>query len=347
MGCLLLDWYHVHERGLLLVGIIMVKKLRNKGTRRPARPAKTTSVYKMKVTGATRPPNPPQRHDTLSRQVCSLVDPFCQAAFGAKFPDLSTVRSMPYAYRYSTALTTDVNGNACIMIVPAWNNNIAVSAIPVTFPATFSNFTALTPSLTPDQYRIVSMGCILRSTAAPLSASGMVRVRGLATQNGASLTSIDPFTYNVDFSNDTSLYNTKETAVFFRRTSIQAQEFTRPSTTNAVSGPVTNYVGNGWGPVNISVIGGPVSSACLTIEVTIHYELTFADNDSMQLAATPAALDNTIVASAASRLQTVASSVFTEGLNYAASVVERGAKKAVMAAIGARFGSPQLALMVD
>lgn len=323
---------------------------KRKGTGSSARRAvKTTTVSKQKATRPARASRIPQQPkvdpSALTRQVCSLVDPFCSAAYGAKFPDISSVRTLGYSHHTSFSITTDAGGNFGGYVLPGWNSLWCPGNNPVLFPQTYAIMLGTgAPTLVPNGYRIVSMGFILRNTATPLTSSGLVRVRGLSALSGASIGTFDVGSYNVDFSDDTALQNTTETAVFLRRTSAAAGDFNRPSTTSVAGANISTWVSPGWGPVSVAVIGGPVSSACLSLELVVNYEVTFDDNDSLQLACTPAAPDNDIVTSAASRVQASVVSVVTAGLQTAANMIERKAKSALMNAIAARL-NPGLLLL--
>jgi len=313
------------------------------------RAAKTTTVTKQKTTRTVRSSQRPRQQNVdpsaLTRQVCSLVDPFCQAALGAKFPDISSVRSMPYQHRTSFSVTTDAGGNFGGFILPGWNSVWCPGNNPLLFPQTFGVMvSAGAPNLTPNSYRIISMGFIARNTATPLSSSGLVRIRGFSTLNGGALGTVDVGTYSCDFSNDTPLQDTHETAVFLRRTHATAADFTRPTVTSVAGANISTWVSPGWGPVCVAVIGGPVSSTCLNLELIINYELIFDDNDSLQLACTPAAPDNGVVSAAASHVQSTVVSVITSGLAAAATIIERKAKSALMGAIAARLNPGMLML---
>jgi hypothetical protein len=188
------------------------------------------------------------------------------------------------------------------------------------------------------------MGFIVRNTATPLTSSGLVRIRGFSTLTGGTLGTIDTGTWLSDFSDDTPLQDTHGTVCFLRRTSAVSGEFVLPNTTSVAGANISTWASPGWGPVMVSVIGGPVSSTCLYLELMINYELTFNDNDSMQLACTPAAPDNNVVTAAASIVQSSVASVVVAGVQAAANAVERRAKSALMNAITARLNPGMLLL---
>jgi hypothetical protein len=262
----------------------------------------------------------------LVERVCSLTDPFCKEAWNSKLPDHSNTRSMAYQLKYRTSVATDAAGNGAnlFLLGALYSNYVAtgITAGVVSFTSSVGN-SGLT--ISPETYRIVSAGIRVRSTASPLSSSGMVRIRGFPSQTGTLLTSIDSATFNCNFSEDIPLQDCKDVCVLFQRTNYpRAEEFTLPAATQVGTG-VLQWVAPGWGPVLISLIGGPVSSTPVDLEVIINYELTFDDTSNLQLAATAPAKDTPGLNTLANSVSEEVGNVVRQGASYLAREVARAA----------------------
>lgn len=273
---------------------------------------------------APRPSVPP----SIIHQVCGLTDPFCSHAIGAKLPDNSGIRSLTYPLHFRTQLSTNASGVGAFLFVPSY------SRVPWLTGTMTGNVGAFGPFISGNRlagvqmYRIVTAGIKARRISAPLESSGMLHVRGFATKVGSPLASIDITSYNCDFYHDQALQDSKDVAVLFRQLDSTATLFSSPDATTPTT-TLSDWVSPGWGVFTIGVSGAPASKAVLDIEVFINMEVTFADDESTALLATPPPKSNPVVTDSLNYITSQARSVFANGASQASSYVAREASRVV------------------
>lgn len=268
----------------------------------------------------------PKFHPKHVEDVCALVDPFCTAALGAKYPDNSPTRTLPYSYHASATYASGADGALALL----WHPSYAFQPITPSFTrvgsavSVWSNFTAFTPIASVSRYRIVSSGFIVRNILAPLNSSGMLHLRSYALPDGGTYGAVDCLTYNVSSSKDIALQETKEIAAITQHSARLPQ-----LTTNVVEDVAAiNWADNGFTPLTIYVDGAPASTNCINIEIFINYELIFDDSAGLQQLATPPPPPNVPVVSATSIVTSEVKTVFHDTVRTAARFV---ASKAAMA----------------
>lgn len=121
--------------------LAQAKKPRQRAQRRaPAQPrlaVETTPTRYHSISGElTTAANAARVHS-----LCGLIDPFCSHAIGAKYPDLSSNKSLPFTYKTLDTVTTNAGGDVSFIVLPV------VTADPLLFgtntgslfgPGTFS-----------------------------------------------------------------------------------------------------------------------------------------------------------------------------------------------------------------
>jgi hypothetical protein len=272
-------------------------------------------------------------------QVCGLTDPFCPAAQVAKMPDNAGIRSLVFPFHTRGVLTSDIAGFGAILFASGYDYRSAPGTVSVSggdIISAYSAFDAASISFTGvSGYRLVSAGLVIRNITAPLNASGTVHIRGFAPQLGAALTSVSLLKYNCDFSYDVALQDCKDLCVMLKKTDPRANLFFDPAQVNPTA-DVTDWVSNGWGPLQIGVTGVPASTTVLDYEVFYNFELTFGDGSTNQLLATPSPKANPVIKEAAEWVSSEAKQVFRGGMK----AVSRWAISAAAAALGRKMGLP-------
>lgn len=268
------------------------------------------------------------------RSVCALVDPFCDHAIGAKYPDQSSAKTLPYRMHYTVTIGTGPGGNAGWLFTPSWLFG-AAEGVPT---GTVMAYTTINNNnisgLFPNGFRIVSAGLRLRNLAAPLNASGYVSIRGYAAQLGVSLASVDAANYNSDFYQDIPLQsinlNGYTDVIFNRIDEIDSRQFNNPATMQATN-TISSWISSGFGAVQIAIVGGPVNNpSCLSVEYVQHMELIFNDSDAMSVATTPPAKPNSQLTQVANYVSTQAGNVFHEIGKDVAKVTQFLARQAIV-----------------
>jgi hypothetical protein len=247
----------------------------------------------------------------VHEMVCAVTDPFCPAALGSKWPDGNNNRTLSVPAHGRAVLSCDVNGNACILILPGYTYQYATATVAGSTPtyAVLGSFAAVVTGA--QQYRIVSWGVRMRSLATPMTASGMVRIRVANILSGQNIVAnpIDTVGYNVEDSWDQSLASTDDVTYVGRRTSELSpfNDVTMANFNNTVSGwfmiPGTGpAVLSPYLPVQISVTGGPASTSALDLEFYFHYEVTFNATSQLEQLLTKPIPANTGITDMAARV---------------------------------------------
>jgi hypothetical protein len=276
----------------------------------------------------------------LVQQVCSLTDPFCDHAIGARYFDSVGSKSLAYPQRYMFNMSTTVGGNASTLILPNyWNQwyNAATTLGGVPMTATYTSGVPAAPVITTvANYRIVSYGLRIKNIVAPLSSSGMVSIRGFSSQVGASYASLQPLSFNADFVANIPLQDCKDVAIIGKRANNTSAFYANPSTTWNPTNTPSQWVGPGWGAINIYVDGAPASTAVLAVELVVNFEIVIDDSDATAQIMTPPPPSNSVVDKATAVVTSTVKSVFVKGVEAATGYV----KTAAIGAIGAYFGVP-------
>lgn len=284
----------------------------------------------------------------LIKDVCSITDPFCYAAKNAKYPDGGVGLTVPYSQHTRLSLgPANAAGNVGILILPNAPCWYGVDST-VTTPGTcaFSTMSAMGPFPgTASGYRINSWGIRLRSTAPPLTASGLVRIRGLPNLVGTNLAAVHMSTYAAAFTEDIPLRKVDDTCIIGHRVGKEYTMFLNPGETMS-SAQVTSWNTPGWGAISIYVDGGPVSTTSLDIEFITNFELLFDDGDSTQYFATDSKQQNVVVQQAQSYAARAVGNVISGGIKVVEKLVYNKAKQYLMTALGGPAGGA-LALTVD
>jgi len=282
----------------------------------------------------------------MVESVCSRTDPFCDAAFGSKWPDESNARSISLPARAKLQIGTDGSGYGSMLFLPGltqfYANPSAIVAGVVTFALAMNGISPL--GTTPNNYRIVSYGLKVRGVGAPLNATGMLRIRGFGQTTGVDMGAIDMRTYNSDYQYDVPMHDVGEVLVVGKQINATAGFFTTPVLTNP-STSVTTWVSPGWGGVMISIDGGQASqTTLLDIELICHYEFIFPDSDSLQQLAVPTPPFNPTLSAAIAEVKSALVPVAQKGTMEFAKYVGRKALSALGGLLtGAATKSPALA----
>lgn len=221
---------------------------------------------------AQRKPRAPAANQAAVRRlicdkICSVCDPTCPSACGAKMMGQDSSRTFSFTHKSILTLTSDANGHGARWFTPGINDYTSVhSSITAGGVVTFAAATDLPEATsliaTAHSYRVVSAAIRVFSIAAPTASSGRVQVvqtqTGEAVPVGYDITSLLYEEVDTD-----SLYAFDKTYVF-RREGAEASAFHAAS--SATGHP-------GWNGIVISVDGVPASTAVLQFEVTYHFEL--------------------------------------------------------------------------
>lgn len=272
--------------------------------------------------------------------VCSINDPFCNAAIGARYMDLGKVRSLPFSDHTRTTVSTLASGNAAIAFVPGINNLpfVGASAIAANVPTWAANLTSNVPFVNIADYRIISCGLIIRNIVAPLSASGSVRVRVFSSEGAYNIqqAGFNLTTYNCEEYLDIPLQDCKEVTVSLKRVDVTAKNFRNVNTAGLPGGLFTTYDPPGFQVATIYVDGAPASTAAIDVEFFVNYEIVFLASSGMQQVAIPGVKMNPYVSSAMDVVSSEVKAIAKQGVAFVATNVKRYAYNALSTALASR-----------
>lgn len=305
--------------------------MRNNAKKRPARKAKATTQTKPKARPRPGRAKVPKAHvDT----VIGIINPFSEQARGIKYPDESSTKTLPFQRHERLTLTTSNLGTCGAVALPnyaytfmiegstAANGNISLPEL----------VTLYTSRISCDSYRIVSWGIKVSNICAPLAASGMVSIRGWSATAGTALGVTSGTGYNSTFSEDIPLQDCKEVMIIGQVSDITSTTFVpqnedMAANQSASASPLA-WTRNGFNALSVALVGGPVSTPCVLIELIVNYELMFFDHDGVGILATRAPEYHQHVEGAHKHLKSKMKNVFKKG-------AEHLAKHAAEAAVGA------------
>lgn len=231
--------------------------------------------------------------EQLVRQVCSITDPWCHSAKGARWPDESQQPSLAFQMRSMISLSTAADGTGCIAFIPGYTYqySIATSFSGVAFtmgPLVSFNAT----SLNPQRARLISVGFKIHNILPPLTTSGMLYIRQFAISGGA-LTALHAFSFRGTNVSQIALKDVHGQAFTLREFSDGAHWFHVPFNITPDSS-IYNYNSPGWNIISFALEGAPATSTPLEIEVVYNWELIFDDGDANSLMMTTPPPPNTV-----------------------------------------------------
>jgi len=267
-----------------------------------------------------------------------LLDPFCSSASGAKYPDDSSAKTLPYKIHFERVVTSTATGEAAFLVFPQVDSSPIVT--PSLIVGDICTYAGTPPAEVPlptgaTSFRIVSVGIKLKSIAPFLTASGMVNYRSFAALNGSTLGTVDGNTYLCSQSKNVALVDLKDECCILEHTSQRPAEFYTPAVQNP-TGLVPDMISSGYAPLSVFASGLPVSTPVIHVEYVMHVEYLFDDTAALALAATPPPPSNALVTQAAAKISSLGESVFHHSVEAFGQWIERKA----LTAVGSLLGSP-------
>lgn len=231
----------------------------------------------------------------LAHKVCSISNPFCPEAMGAKLPDQNATPSATYQDRSVRGVVTDANGYAAYYITPnsieQWLPYTTIASAEVTVWGTYlaSNFYTLIGNVC-KQYRIVSWGFRYVTTCAYTDATGFINAAEII---GSPVTGNNYVIANMQSGISNHLYPMRDCEIRFvgRPNGDEAMEYIAYNSTSKT--PFTGAV--------LAIAGGPLSKTVGFVEIFVNYEWTIAMS-GYTMFATPAAKYDSLAISTRAKL---------------------------------------------
>lgn len=238
---------------------------------------------------------------SVVKAVCSITDPFCTAAVGSKYPDSGSSRTLAMQARGFTLLTTDSSGRAAAVFTPTPANGYGKAATfsgatnTVATWGSMNDYAGPTSIGTSFNWRVVSLGVRATSILPATSNSGSVGVINIPAGDVLPSVAID-LDSMAYASNLRVPCNDPAGITAVARNDGVASKLYRDE---GVTSSSTTFYSLGNEVLVVYVVGGPATTAAVNIQYVVNYELTFDLSSVMNRVATPAALENTLVQTAA------------------------------------------------
>jgi len=315
-------------------------KSKAKKNSKPTKSAAQTNAPTRR-TGGKKPSQQIAVPEHLTELVCGVTDPFCPHAYSAKVFDMARVRTISAPYVYRNTYSSDANGALSLLTVPNFNNDFLMVGTIAANNALYTNGISRSGAPYVTQYRIVTMGMILTAPQAPLNRAGTVHLRLFNAANGAQFDICSITTYNCDVFRDVPLSELgKGLPIIFPRSDLISNSFVPNENWNSGAN-ITAWTSPGWPLVQIAVSGATASTACLSVQLFVHFECVYPDNSTNQQLATFSPPAHPALVSATTYVQ---SQIEAFAHNSVESVA-RGVKSAARSALSeALRQSPRLAL---
>jgi hypothetical protein len=294
-------------------------------------PSKTKSTRSFAKPRATASPDV----ERMAHETCGLVDPFCEHAVGAKYPDDSSARTLPYTVRYMQTYNSFADGTLGVFITPNTEyDSIGASIAPSSAPymkQPVALATAPVPTFAgADRFRIVSVGVRVTSIAPSLTASGMLHFRSHAVENGNALcthlgSEVNGTSFAASKAADIALDDCKGYCFILEHSAKNPQLFYSPAqvTTNGIIDMFGGFAG--FYPGTIYGNGLPANTPCIQVEFIMHLEYIFDASDALNLAATPGPRFNPVVRDAATTLTSLGNHIFSTSAEKIGAYIEKKA----------------------
>lgn len=291
-----------------------------KGTSRPPAKSKSTSKPRAPKLQLVRQP-------ALVPNVCALTDPFCEHAYGAKYPDDSSVRSLTQTVHQLYNVVSNPSGLAATFFTPSYGAAIGhPTCTPGIVPEYVVNSSVSNPyALTGvKEYRITSWGVRLKAIGAPLYRSGVVHIR-FYRESSWLATDIQGTKYNGEQSLDIPVADCLDVQLIGQHSAAPPANFYLKDNV----GTLTQWDSPGYNCIGVYIDGVRADETILQVEVIAHYELLFGEGTSLGPLGTPPPPANPLVTQAASLVSSTASNIFTAGARQVAKSLEQAAINAL------------------
>lgn len=217
----------------------------------------------------------------LVMQACSVSNPFCPEAVGARWPDNSMTKSAAFTYRNSMLLTTNAAGLLSSAYMASSAPAVATATVAGTtasYGGNWAVFSGIAGSASTTRFRVTSIGYKISCTSPRLSTQGRLRLRIFSPLETSTLVSFEINTQYVDSVYDVPLARLIDKDVYVTPAPLgDIARIFRDSAEYIVTDPVASAPNPGWQILVVSVDGMTANTACVSVEVFAHYEYVYGD----------------------------------------------------------------------
>jgi hypothetical protein len=303
------------------------KKSKSKGASRPRR--RKTNGNKGK-----------QVPEHLVHKVCSLTDPFCGAARGAKIHDGTNLRTLSVQCTGFVSAVTGAGSGvqaiafsadpSCGYQVAATNTGDIINTWAAGIP--YQGWSSIP---TTANWRLVSAGATVTPSMSMMNNQGTIGI--LAIPSSGTTVAIN----NVDLNSLSYETNIRTPAADVRGlTGLVKSDHVNSDIFRVQSAGSAGVVpSNGNDILVVYITGGPLSTGVFTIKYVFNYEVTFPSATFFNQIATPAAKSDIGLQAAANDVRGEITQVVKGGVQQVETMVSRLAHNALVD-IGGFFGGP-------
>jgi hypothetical protein len=286
-------------------------------------------------------------HSPFVEKLCSLTDPFCDAAVGSKLPDSNTTRTLSLTCTGFVTITSNAAGTAAI----AFSNDPAVGyQTSATYTSNvvntwttgtaYSGFSGIPNTAI---WRLVSGGINITPVMSVTTNSGSLGILAVPPYTStvqAAAVDLDSLSYLGNVRNPSSSPAGVTGVVDSDGTT--SAEFRGQGTVTS-----TQLNSSGSSVLVAYIVGGPASAASYTVRYTYHYELAFPFTTVFNNLSTPAAPKDEKVMDGVSKVKSVTNQIvaggvreFERSVQQAASNFGKNIFRFGAYALGAYLGGP-------
>jgi hypothetical protein len=212
---------------------------------------------------------------TIHESVCAITDPFCPRAKNAKWPDGMGGSTLTMQVRNHDVIATGAAGAGMRFYgasLPFSKGTAAYSGGVYTMSSAYVDTTSGSSFATyASAYRVVTWGIIIRNLPPALTACGYVIITRLSGMPAL----------NTSFNEGLVTGGLVETHPLYAGAEIHV--IGKPSGTGARAMQLENIATTqnlGWDIIKVEIVGGPVSTNCVDIEVVYNVEFVLAEGST-------------------------------------------------------------------
>jgi len=275
----------------------------------------------------------------LAMGACSISNPFCPEAIGARWPDNSFTKSNSFSFSGErVSLTSNASGAASVLFTAALSQQYYAGTMTGT-TAAYTTGNGLGTFANISRYRITSWGIKIQCASPMMTTTGTLNIRLFSPQLGTSLASINTVMYMADASYDIPMNRLigNDIHVIPMPLGVDARRFIVP---DAGTYNITSWTNPGWQAINVATSDALASTVVCNVYCYYNYEFVPADGDILNAYAIAPPADSPLLRGAnAGVLERVGN--FIEGAaTKVDNIFKSNAMKYIAAAGGAYFGGP-------
>lgn len=292
----------------------------------------------------------PMASMAMAMQVCSVTNPFCPEAKGARWPDNSYTKSIGMSFEASTSLTLDPNGVGSWLYAVGSQPLYSIGAV-TSGVAAYSNF-AIFPGLSAitglQRWRLTSCGVKINCLSTRMNTQGRLRLRLLSPMGGGPLASVPVNTISADSMLDVPLSRLIERDVFVIPMPLgDVARLYNGDLPVYGAGAVTGWSNAGWQVLQVAVDGGQPDTSAINLTIYYNYEYVFDDVSVLQLLAHAPPANNLAVQQANAGVLSSVGNFVESGARGLDSFVQSAAFRWFGTAAAGYYGGPQAAFQAN